>query len=381
MIPGKVPVQGNNYSNRPYGDGQTNALATFGQFWNQKRPPLVVILAILKTGGSALKFKFHGSLVFTEPSVEVAYLKNGTPHFKKFGILSKNSDGDYEAVWQPNNDEAPIWGSMFQNNVAFVRLGGWNDWFPVDFRNVVIPNQQLLNQVPPSLRVLGKGSLLDPERVSVQGQATSAFPFQKMGDPLFGSDIEATKYFPVQPPGIHNSYYTDDGKVITTAVNNGATVVIPSRSMNPPGIAPFKMAYICFEPRNERAESVAGVPSGGGWHEIGDPAETVINSLENAPVVFGYANGQTSANPPSGNFAYGLTDVAVIRKIFPGTAIVTSAGPTTLQEGYSPNRGRGPAEGRNYHWFIFNHTSPVCAMEWVHNCVPNPGNNLGLGCQ
>ena len=150
--------------------------------------------------------------------------------------------------------------------------------------------------------------------------------------------------------------------------------------MNPPGPAPFKIAYLCFDSRNQSQEKLTGLPSGAGWHEVGDPAETVMNSLEDAPVIFGYANGKPAARTPSGNFAYGLSDIAVVRLVQPNSAIVTSAGSRTLTEGYSNTRGTTGASDRNYHWFIFNQRQNVCALEWVHPCAPNATNHLGTSC-
>jgi hypothetical protein len=374
MIPGKVPVQGSNYGNRPYGDGQTNALGTFGNAWTQKQPQLISTLVTLSSGLTQLKFRFHRSLVLSEPQVQFIYWADGKKREKTIGEMKKSAEGDFEFEWKPTDQDGLKWGDLYKNQIAYIRPKGWKDFFPVDFRDVAVPNKELLNQMPLDKQKLGIGTLLDPENVSVQGQNTSEFPFQKMGDPNFGkARLNAEKYFPVV--GIHNFFFTENGSKIQTAVNDGATVVIPK------GIAPFKMAYICFEPRNETAESLAGLPSGGGWHEIGDPAETVINSLENAPIVFGYANGHPGADKPEGsNYAYGLTDVTVVRKVFPGMSIVSSAGPTTLAEGYTPQRGHGPSQGRNYHWFVFNQMNYVCAAEWVHNCVPNEGNKIGTVC-
>ena len=161
-----------------------------------------------------------------------------------------------------------------------------------------------------------------------------------------------------------------------TAVGHGNTLVM----IRAP--SPFKLAYICFDKRDPEAEAKFGVPSGGGWHEIGDPAETVMNTLEKAPVVFGYANGRPAAAPPSGQFAYGLSDIAVIRELKPGFALITAGGDTTRAEDASgwQNRGsqKNKPDGRNYHWFAFHQAHEVCGLEWVHPKVPTPDNHWGL---
>jgi hypothetical protein len=185
----------------------------------------------------------------------------------------------------------------------------------------------------------------------------------------FGGNLQAVRYSPVV--GVHNQFINTNGSTEITSVGNGDTTVIPQTADR------FKMAYICFNGRNLSAENQFGVPSGGGWHEIGDPAETVMNTLENASPLFGYANGKPGDDRP---YAYGLSDVTIIRKLRPGTALVTASGATTTREGYTSSRGEGIASGRNYHWFAFEEPEEVCAMEWVHNCVPSPTNHIGLVC-
>jgi hypothetical protein len=246
--------------------------------------------------------------------------------------------------------------------------------------------------VPKQNRNLSKGTLLDPEQVSSQpvngttdGTLTS---FTKMypnnpnpscppngcpaGPNDFGGDLHATRFSPIK--GVHNQFTYADGSKGITAVGNGDTTLILSPN------APFKMAYICFDGRNLDGETQLGVPSGGGWHEIGDHAETVMNTLENAAPLFGYANGKPGDNR---EYTYGLSDVTVIRKLRPGMALVTAAGTTTTAEDATFNheaRGTGPANGRNYHWFAFEQPTEVCAVEWVHPCIPNVSNNIGLSC-
>jgi hypothetical protein len=380
MMIGKVPNLADTQKfvvNRPYGDGQTNAHVTFGAGWTEKAPELVASLIQFKSGSPLVRFRFHSNPTQSGNQIEINY--EGTTG-KPIALKSKTPEGDLLFDWVSH----ATWGTLFENKVAFVRIVGSKTWFPIDFRNVMIANRDLLAGIPESLRSYGKGTL-DPEKVSVQGQKTTAFPFQVMNPDSFASDLNAKRFFPVTPPGIHSGYYDDSGKEYTTAVGNGATTLFDSPQMDPPGTAPFKMAYICFDKRNLEAEK-AGAPSGGGWHEIGDPAETVINSLENASVIFGYANGVPAAKTPDGDFDHGLTDIAVVRRVPPGSAIVTAAGPTSAQEeranldNHTNMRGQGPASGRNYHWFIFDQPHEVCAVEWVHLCVPSATNQLGMNC-
>jgi hypothetical protein len=383
------PVHMLNGADRPYGDGQTNASVELGPGWNEKRPPLMATLVLLKNGSSLLKIRVHQRLVKAPSAVRLVYYFQ-TNRQEKVWPVPAGVTGDFSVTWSPTAQEAPLWGSMLQNQVAFVQVGSDAQWFPLDFRDVVIANSELLAQIPAAKQKLGRGTLLDPEKVSVQNAPNnSGFPFQRMEDFAFGTDLigavtngpnheHGGRYFPVQSGdglGIHNKFFKT-GQNQTTAVGGGNTVVIL------PPISPFKMAYICFDARNPTNEAQLGVPSGGGWHEIGDSAETVINSLENAPVLFGYANGEPAPGPPDGGaYAMNLKDVAVMRALAPGFAIVTAAGATTLGEDASGKRGQtAVARGRNYHWFAFHQNHEVCAMEWVHPCQPAPNNNLGTNC-
>jgi hypothetical protein len=376
-LPVQMRYSGND--RRVYGDGQTNAAVDLGDGWVEKEPILIASLWLFKNGQQKVKFQFHKTLKNVEGrGLEISY--GGKTKKIDPGIVT--SEGHFVFEWKPTSDETPKWGDLFGNRVAFVRPVGWNDWFPIDFRDVVRPASELLEQVPADKRALGKGTLLDPEGVSVQGKDGDAIPFFGMKSESFGAVLKGERYFPVpsndEPKGIHNVF--SNGRA--TAVGRGFTTVYQAP---PASLAPFKMAYICFDKRDREAEAKYGVPSGGGWHEIGDEAETVLNTLERAPVIFGYANGKPAAAPPSGTFSYGLSDVAVIRLLQPGSAIVSSAGPKTYAEdtvdGFclnAPSRGQGGPEGRSYHWFVFHHPHEVCAVEWVHPNIPSPTNQLGF---
>jgi hypothetical protein len=382
MMPGTVPNPADQpnqpRANWPYGDGQTNAHVTFGEGWNEKYPELVTTLVQFQSGAPLIRFLFHSAQPQTTKTIEIQYFsKNGTTT-KTISNGVTVAHGDLQFDWKPSVDEVPLWGTLFENKVAVVHDVNSLVWFPVDFRNVMMSGDDLVAAVPETMRNYGAG-LLDPEHVKVDAQKKNLNPFDIMNPDTFASDLNASRYFPVI--GIHNAYYDPAGSRFDTAVGNGATTTLDPA--NPGVTSPFKMAYICFDPRNIAAESVAHAPSGGGWHEIGDPAETVINSLENSSVIFGYTNGMPSIKlSKNASLDHGLTDVAVIRRLPPGFGIVTAAGASSIKERSIDlaNRGHDPANQRNYHWFIFDQPSEVCAFEWVHKCVPSATNSLGMSC-
>ena len=326
-------------------------------------------------GPQKIKLRLHRSLNLGAPRASLTYTIGGTQASLKFNKSQKNKSGDSNFELVLNRGEGPAWGDLFESHVAFVQVEGFKDWFPVDFRDVVRDANEMLSQILPEAQNLARGNLLDPENVSARDRNADYFPFLGMADPNFGQDIHGDRYFPVPGSGIHNEFPNGNGENRITAVGHGNTLVMIKAP------APFKLAYICFDRRNQAEEAKFGVPSGGGWHEIGDPAETVFNSLENEAALFGYANSRPASAPPSNGFAYGLTDIAVFRMLKPGTALVTASGPTTASEDASGWQNRGQQSspgGRNFHWFAFHQPHEICALEWVHPHIPSRTNHLGL---
>src|SRR5262249_32664149 len=150
-----------------------------------------------------------------------------------------------------------------------------------------------------------------------------------------------------------HALYPSNGRNIVTAVGSGWTWVADRAS------TPFKIMYTCFERRRPDLEATAsdgGVPSGGGWHKITDPAETVLNDLESGPIVLGSAmmNPVLRTSLPSGGFSYNLSDVATIRFVQPGEAFITPAGGTVA------DAGGASIDRSNYHWYFFHQSDDVC---------------------
>ena len=214
---------------------------------------------------------------------------------------------------------------------------------------------------------------LDALKAKYEAMATDGKP-SVLKKALFLADFEpiynvSRAELPYMPLNIHGDFPTS-GIHITTGVGMGWTWVADNDS-------PFKIMYTCFERRQPTAEGAVnlGLPaderqkfgrtvaSGGGWHRIGDNQETIINSLEEGPLVvasgFSTPTERIGLSPPPGsNYAYGLSDVAVVRWLEPNEAFVT------VRYG---DKGDWP-EGRksNYHWYFFGQETEVCTEEWVH---------------
>jgi hypothetical protein len=174
---------------------------------------------------------------------------------------------------------------------------------------------------------------------------------------------------PYMPLNIHGDYPAS-GFRITTGVGMGWTWVAEQDS-------PFKVMYTCFERRqaDEEANVNRGLPageqsnfgrtvaSGGGWHRIGDNQETIMNSLEDAPVAVASGIGSPIERaglqlPAGSNFVHGLRDVSVTRWLQPGESFVT------LIQGGKVDSFEG--KNSNHHWYFFQQNSEVCTEEWVH---------------
>ena len=335
-----VPVIISQSTFHPYGDGQSNAAIDFGS-WHEKRPPLVAVLTGLNSEELSATFTFDHALPVSKNSVEINYVTDdGT---RKAVVLTdtvtRNAGGDLIAVWKP--DSKIHWGLSTQTLGIWIRPTGWTDWFPVYFRHPVLSTSELEKKAGITL--------IDPEGISAQKHPTAAgTPFDRLMNHKFGPAYNSTPYY---NKNIHGDFPVTGGSR-TTGVGEGWTWFKDRPD------APFKMLYTCFGGRRLDLEQAAGVPTSGGWHEIGDPAETIINSLETASIPVGWGAKQPMGPPPSGAAAFGLSDVVTIRQLKPGEALVTPIA--------------------YFHWFFFPSDRPVCTEEWVHPAVPTNDNQLGL---
>lgn len=379
-----APVQFQFTGERVYGDGQTNTELSFGS-WTEKEPPVIAILAVMRDGRRHVTFKFSKKLPLKNPQISVISSPGiaGSPvrtDVVKLAIGADAVRGEWDA---PNGLQ---FGDLQTARVFWVKPDGWDSAFPFDFRQPVFSVPQLLNAAGAS-KTAGQ-SVLDPLGIYRKSQQLHQVSKLTLTNETYGPEWFRDEHGQVhlRNEPIHGAIHPNGGNV-PTAVGGGDTWFVPQG----PGSA-FKNLYTCFDQRNPAKEAVAGVPSGGGWHEIGDAAETIVNDLENAPIPVGFGTGMPFASPPAGlTFAYDLTDVATMRLLLPGEGLMTPAGKRTWSEDatfrqtqhhdWGP-RGldRNARADRNYHWFIFPANVPVCTQEWVHNCVPTYANQLGLAC-
>jgi hypothetical protein len=164
-------------------------------------------------------------------------------------------------------------------------------------------------------------------------------------------DGEHAVYVPDQKGGVHHVYPSpEDHDHATTAVGKVITYVVKER----PGGT--ETLYTCFDARNPAAEAQWGVPSGAGWHSIGEPTngETIVNNFEDTGIFAGWA--VETPYPFGGAAPYDAKDVATFRVVRPGEAFTTLRG--------------------HLHWYAVDAARKVCVTIWKHGCQPRSERDL-----
>jgi hypothetical protein len=219
--------------------------------------------------------------------------------------------------------------------VIWVRPVGWDSAFPIDFRMPIVTTTQLMNAAG-GARTAGKPPM-DPMDVQQRSEKSGTIPESVLLQTSYGPEWIKNDHGTneLRNESIHGEIHNAGG-VVHNAVGGGLTWLVD----HGPNSA-FKNLYTCFDQRNYdngarqklgicpnltsdggdnrcATEVQYGVPSGAGWHEIGDAAETIINSIESGPVVVGFATGLPWPTPPDGlKFAWGLSDVSTVRFLLP----------------------------------------------------------------
>ncbi len=347
---------------REFGDGQANSAPSF-EWWHESRPPIVAALVRFTGAASKVRFRFDRALPTDgSGSYEIQYKVAGMTRTVSI-TATKSAAGDFTVEWTVPSELG--WDNPINTQAVIIHPKGWRDWFPLWFRFPVRSTASLKATVPVSKQKFADGGdIVDHERMSAAANVGSTQSVQERLMARASSVMFSSAYnnWPFNPPSIH-ARFPWGGRTYVTGVGQGWTWVADKP------YTPFKLMYTCFEKRRpdlEASASDGGVTSGGGWHRIGDPAETILNDLEPGPLAVASAQG----NPvfpsalPSGGFSYNLTDVVTVRWLFPGEAFITPKGQ------WVPDGGSW-FDQSNYHWYFFQQAQHVCTEEWVHPCVPN----------
>lgn len=284
----------------PFGDGQSNAKMSFGESWKESEFPVLGIQSLTAIGAIQRIYKFHDSLKITD------YVE-----------------------------------TKLDNNIYKVQPKGWVDSFYFSFETSSLTATQFLKDIPEKYRTFSQNRIApDPEKISLSKQENK-FLNIKMGegynqDPWFSDNVHAK--YPDQ-----NGMETALGGVLTWGLTDKK-------------FGPFKHLYTCFQGRNQSSENMKGLPTGAGWHHVGDSAEGILNSIDKKPMPAGIAKTHGQAHA-----AYGLTEVVTAFWLEENEVFVT--------------------KNNEFHWYLNPYEEALCTEIWVHECIPSLDNNWGFNCQ
>jgi len=292
-VPAKILKS--NYN--PFGDGQTNAKLSFAN-WNELSIPVIGIKKSYHDGHIEVTYRFH-------PKLSIL-------HF-----------------------------STLQLDNGFIKITpeGWNDSFYFNFDLAVLPINEFLKGIPENLRRFSNNRLApNPAQINSNNALTSLRDSKNLG--------EGYNSTPWYSNSVHGRYPSENGAF--TAIGGVIT-----RGITDKNFGPFKQLYTCFESRNINEENSKGVPSGAGWHFIGDPAETILNTIDDTEIPVAIARSVTFNAT-----AYSLNDIITAGWLKKDEAFVTKR--------------------NEFHWYVNPLQREVCTEIWVHPCEPNLNNNWGF---
>lgn len=322
---------------KPFGDGQSNAQASFNT-WKKTAPPLIAIW-IEKT--KTLKIFFHESIIKDKGEVIVRFPDGA---IKKIGY-NKNDGAGIDI-----DDTKLGWNKLGQGKVIFAKPAHWNDWFGIQFQkpNVLIselvshiPVNLIYKSIPNPLKI--KASISEPPLLQLMNQAT------KNEYEIFATD----KVHSIYP----NPKATD---FVHKSSGGNWTFLLKPALWEKEGHEKetFKQLYSCFEGRSYWEESTRKSVSGTSWHHVGDPGEIILNSItdENRSLVTAIAN---KIEVPEGiTLAYNLNFIGYASLTRPGYAFVSSKG--------------------QYHWHPIHTPNPICVEVWTPEAQPSVSNGFGF---
>jgi hypothetical protein len=262
----------------------------------------------------------------TNAKLQTDFLAVGiqTGSFRKYNFDSKLKIGEYK--------EVNLGNGWYQ-----VTPKGWNDSFYFNFDTSSLEIDRFLAGIPVNLRTFSQGRVApDPARIGNENSLTVLKQKQKG---------EGYNEKPYENDNVHAHFPNENGE--KTAVGGVLTWAIEKP------FSSFKHLYTCFEARNLQKEKQHNVPSGAGWHRIGDSGESILNTLEKSPIPVAIARSHNSRSLYS--------EAVTAFWLRPGEVFV--------------------APRNVFHWFVNPYPKDVCAEIWVHNCVPGPNNNWGFNCQ
>lgn len=304
----------------PYGDGQSNAAPDF-RGWPEPRPPIVAT-RVITDERVVIRLRLDRALPLNSERVTLRASDR---------LATLDLEVDDEGDHVGSLDATSIWPNVDLRIEPFsVVPEGWRAGFAISFVHPTTLASAMRDR-----------EVLDRERIS--SSDGGAHVETRLAEHVFSSpynqQASGARVVPYTNAEVH-ARFPSGGRLVRTAVGGGRTWVADDRPLGG-----TKTMYQCFDGRNRAAESAedGGVPSGTGWHRVGDRAETVVNDLERSAMQVGFATRDVMRREDLGpdGFAWGLSSVTTVRLLRPGEALVTPRG--------------------TYHWFGMGGDRSSCA--------------------
>ncbi len=255
--------------------------------------------------------------------------KINVPKVVGIKTVKKSGEENFNFIFDKNLKIEKYQVKVLSDNWILVQPAGWTDGFYFNFDSQTLTIEGMRQGMPDNLKKFPSPILFDVKTN------------QDIGPILEKASYTAFRYVD-NVHGIVGNRRTAVGGVTTWGNFN-----------------PIKHLYTCFDARNLEDEKKFGVPSGAGWHLVGDPAESIANSLSDKKILIALGR-KIPENISNGKLPFKLTHSIVGKYLKPKDVFWTNK--------------------NQFHWYAINSIEKVCAEIMVHKCVPTISNSWGFSC-
>lgn len=372
-----IPVNLKNSDIKPFGDGQTNS-SPFLPGWTANGTVPVASTWFLISDSSS---KIHNALMFDLSSDLVKMFSPGATKVE----IEVSGEGLETKIYSMNEvAEEGVWRTFLLKSDLLQKVGYQNpdygslNGLPDDLENLLslsgkpkvkvrpVLNDKKENRFFPILwRFPAKkqqdsfATLSPNHKFFSSGKSAIDVPFDAsdIGNSAnerltsWGNRVASTLAYQGYNSSVHSEFKEPGtSQSTTTAVGGVQTWVVGEK------LGGTEVLYTCFDARDKDKEAEFSVPSGAGWHSIGEPtnAETIINNLESEGIFSGW--GVEVPYPFAEEAPFEAKDVATFRVLRAGESF------TTLQN--------------DFHWYAVDTADKVCTTILKHGCSIVSDTNL-----